>query len=84
MFIDAKNDMQKYYKDLYQFFKNDDTVYNPTLALYMKETLLKFHSCLYISKGISSHPIINPRYFTNPYNDVGGALLYPNYNDLPQ
>ena len=84
MFIDAKNDMSKYYKGLYEFFKNENTIYNPTLALYMKEILLKFHSCLYISKGISCHPIINPRYFNNPRNDDGADLKCRNYTELPQ
>lgn len=31
----------------------------------MKEILLKFHSCDYLSRGIFAHPTLNPRY--NPF-----------------
>jgi hypothetical protein len=66
--------MNKYYKELYQFYDNKDTVYNPTLALYVKDILLKFHSCLYISNGISDSPALNPRYINIPFNREGDKL----------
>jgi hypothetical protein len=53
IFIKAKNDMNKYYADIQAYYAKEDVIYNPTLAMYMKEVLLKFHSCLYISIGES-------------------------------
>lgn len=43
-------------------YTNENTKFNPTLALYLKNILLKFHSCEYINRGISKSNIINPRY----------------------
>ena len=63
----AKNDMTKYYADIQAFYAKEDVIYNPTLAMYMKEVLLKFHSCLYISNGESRNQLINPRYCIRPF-----------------
>ena len=67
--------MNKYYADIQAFYAKEDVVYNPTLAMYMKEVLLKFHSCLYISSGYSTHQLLNPRYYIQPYNRRGTELL---------
>jgi|LauGreDrversion4_2_1035121.scaffolds.fasta_scaffold07677_7 hypothetical protein len=37
----------------------------------MKEILLKFHSCLYISNGTSTNVLLNPRYIVGCYNKDG-------------
>ena len=67
--------MQKYYADILTFYAKEDVIYNPTLALYMKEVLLKFHSCLYISSGYSTNQLLNPRYYIKPYNKLGTEFL---------
>lgn len=67
--------MQKYYADILTFYAKEDVIYNPTLALYMKEVLLKFHSCLYISSGYSTNQLLNPRYYIKPYNKIGTDFL---------
>ncbi len=66
--------MNQYYKTLYQYYNNKDVVYNPTLALYVKDILLKFHSCLYISNGISDVPTLNPRYINSSFDFEGRQL----------
>ena len=55
IFVQARNDMTKYYSELQAFYAKEDVIYNPTLALFMKEVLLKFHSCIYISLGYGTH-----------------------------
>ena len=67
--------MNKYYADIQAFYAKEDVVYNPTLAMYMKEVLLKFHSCLYISSGYSTHQLLNPRYYIKPYNKRGTEFM---------
>jgi hypothetical protein len=37
----------------------------------MKEILLKFHSCLYISNGTKVNAHLNPRYIVGCYNNAG-------------
>jgi hypothetical protein len=44
----------------------------------MKEVLLKFHSCLYISSGYSTNQLLNPRYYIKPYNKIGTDFLEDN------
>ncbi len=67
--------MNKYFKDLHSFYESKDTVYNPTLALYVKDTLLKFQSCIYVSKGISNASALNPRYFNSQFDREGEELV---------
>ena len=66
--------MSKYYKDLHSLYNSNEVQYNPTLALYVKDILLKFHSCLYISNGISDCLTLNPRYINNMFSDDGRYL----------
>jgi len=68
--------MNKYFKDLYQFYDSKDVQYNPTLARYVKDVLLKFHSCLYISNGVSSSSALNPRYLNVPFDFHGEKINY--------
>ena len=43
----------------------------------MKEILLKFHSCLYISNGTSVNVHLNPRYIVGCYNQAGDFIDRP-------
>lgn len=63
-------------------YNKESTKFNPTLALYMKNVLLKFHSCLYINRGISTNSVLNPRYLPNIYNYDGTGKIAPSVREM--
>lgn len=57
--------MREYYNNVRELYNSKDVTYDPVLAKYMQDITLRFQSCEYISKGISSSPSLNPRYYVH-------------------
>ena len=54
----------KFYTDLEKMYNKDqsEVKWDPNLSNYIYHVTLRFHSAMYISKGRSTHPAVNPRY----------------------
>ena len=77
--------LQQIYNECDKFYQEVDAFYtkqggdrqlkcDPVLAKYLYHVALRFQSSMFISKGRSTHPALNPRYFL--FSEVDTA---PNY-----
>ena len=69
------NKCDKYYKDIELFFAKKDVVFDTELTEHMYHVCLRFMSSSYITKGLSTSRIVNPRYFLHARDFVGNSVL---------
>lgn len=81
--------LQQVYNECEKFYNQVDEFYNkagesplkcdPAVAKYLYHVALRFQSSMYISKGRSTHPALNPRYYLfNRQFDITTFQVLPN------
>ena len=63
---DLYNECEKFYEKVDDHYTKEvdgvKAVCDPTISNYLYHVALRFQSAMYISKGTSGHPYVNPRY----------------------